>query len=103
MGASVDETFTIQNSMAKWESTDETGKANISSSPMAYVNINGTTESLAVLIRQVLAQPAHTLPLLPSGTASVKQLLTTTVKANGKQKKIKLMALSGLGFTPSYL
>ena len=50
-----------------------------------------------------MSQPNKSLPLLPSGTASVKQLLTTTVKVDQQEKTVKLMALSGLGFTPSYL
>jgi len=102
MGAEVNETFTIENDVAQWSSAEEKGSSKISS-PIAYVDSNGTPESTAILIRHVLSQPNNSLALLPSGTASVKHLLTTKVKVNGQEKTVKLMALSGLGFTPSYL
>ena len=102
MGAPVNETFVIEDAVAKWASADESGKLKVSN-PVAYVDSNGTPETMAILVRTVLAQPNKTLSLLPSGTASVKQLLTTTVKINEQEKTVKLMALSGLGFTPNYL
>ena len=102
MGAPVNETFVIENAVAKWTSADENGNKNVPN-PIAYVDINGTPETMAILVRAVLAQPSKTLSLLPSGTASVKQLLTTTVKINDQEKTVKLMALSGLGFAPNYL
>ncbi len=102
MGAAVDESYTLQGQQANWQSADEQGEAKVTSA-VAYVNSQGSSESLAVLVRAVMKQPNNTLALLPSGTASVQELLSTTVKHENQEKQVKLMALSGLGFTPSYI
>ncbi len=104
MGSKIFETFEIKDNQAIWQSDEEKGSMAISESAnYGYVAANGTPETLAVLIRTVLAQPNQSMKLLPSGTASIKELLSTTVEANGDKKEVRLLALSGLGFTPSYV
>ncbi len=102
MGVQVNESFTLSEQKAKWHSTNEQGET-IVNTPVAYVNVEGSPESLAVLLRAVLNQADQTMALLPSGTASVQELLSTTVKNNEQEKKVKLMALSGLSLTPNYV
>ena len=102
MGSDVDESYTLNQGVAQWRSTDEQGQTTVTG-PVAYVNSQGSTESLGVMVRYVMQQPNNKLDLLPSGQASVEELISTTVKHEGQEKSVKLMALSGLGFTPSYL
>ena len=49
MGAVVNETFVIKNNVAQWSSAEEKGNSKVSS-PIAYVDSNGTPESTAILI-----------------------------------------------------
>ncbi|MGJ8664422.1 MAG: amidohydrolase family protein, partial [Marinicella sp.] len=102
MGSDVDESYRLNQGEAQWQSTDEQGRDTVTG-PVAYVNSQGTTESLGVMVRYVMQQPNNKLELLPSGQASVEELISTTVKHEDQEKSVKLMALSGLGFTPSYL
>lgn len=102
MGAPVDERFQLSEQTAQWQSADEKGQATVTT-PFAYVDSQGTTESLAAMVRLAMKQPDNTLDLLPSGKASVQELLATKVTNQDQEKAVKLMALSGLGFTPSYI
>lgn len=102
MGAPVDERFHRVGQQASWHSADEQGEAEVDQ-PAAYVNGQGSPETFAVMVRSVLQQPDHRMALLPSGTAVVKELTRTEVSHGEQNKQVKLMAVSGLGFTPSYI
>ena len=102
MGAPIEESFSFKDDKAIWKSDGENGSQAISEK-FAYVAANSTPETMAILIRWISSQPSKSIKLLPSGTASIKTLLTTTVTTNNKEKTVKLVALSGLGFTPSYV
>lgn len=101
MGAPVNESFRVEEGMALWSSSEESGSAPWSRA--AYVAANGSPETLAALVRSILAQPDQRIDLLPSGTASVRQLTEATVTRGDQSQRVRLMALSGLGFTPTYV
>ncbi len=102
MGANVGEVYTLDGQNASWQSAEESGSVRVSS-PAAYVAANMTPETLAILVRSALAQPEQMIDLLPSGTATVREVQRTTVSNGETEHEVRLMAVTGMGFTPNYL
>jgi imidazolonepropionase-like amidohydrolase len=95
----IEETFSFDGKVARWKNSAEAGEQAVGQSLPYYKP--AYAEDGDFFLQNLLAAPGHRLPLLPSGEASVRQLLETTVQAGGQQKRVRLYAVSGLGYTPS--
>ena len=101
MGAEVAEKFTLSDGNASWQSNEESGSKKITEHT-PYLPSNASPATQGLLIQSLLKDADKRLPLLPSGEAVVEVLLTTSVQHEEQEKTLKLVALSGLSFTPLY-
>jgi hypothetical protein len=92
MGAPVDESFSVRDGIAHWQSTLEQGQAEAGA---FYWASEGTLEQRAMLARALLATDAGQLDLLPSGTASIRKVAT--------HENAVLYAINGLDLAPQYV
>jgi imidazolonepropionase-like amidohydrolase len=103
MGSPLDEQFEhAADGSASWRSTAESGRRSDAGGAF-YVASDGTPEQGAMLARALLASADHRLPLLPSGEARIEALDTQSVTHADQTREVTLYAISGLGFSPSYL
>ena len=98
----VHERFERKGTQASWKSSAEKGEREVRE-PAFFLSLNGPPQESALLAKALLAAPGHRLPLLPTGEARIEELASEEVKNGGATRKIKLYALSGLGFTPGYV
>ncbi len=71
--------------------------------PAFFLSLNAAPQELALLAKALLAAPEHTLPLLRTGEARLEEVSSSEVRNGGGAKQVHLYALSGLGFTPTYV
>ena len=96
------EHFSRTGSSAAWTNKVEEEKRDVSGSAF-YVSFSGPPEEIGWLAAALAREPAGRLPLLPAGEARVEALPSRTVTANGKTRSIRLHAVTGLDFQPSYV
>ena len=94
---SIAESFQIIDEIASWESSSEKGSKEVSN-PAFYSSINSTLGDVELLIRRLLVAPDHKIDLLPEGTVKISSIEPIEVKGND----LRLVAVTGFGFTPSY-
>lgn len=102
MGAPVDERFSHESGTARWQSTLESGSAERALDGYYLAN-DATPEQTAALARALLAAPEQRLSLWPSGSAGIHKLARETVAVGRETRHVDLYAISGLGFSPSYI
>jgi imidazolonepropionase-like amidohydrolase len=95
----VDETFSVNDGAASWRNENESGSAKAGSFYIALNNADGA----ASLLRALLNNASRTLPLLPSGEATVEAVESHVVERDGEKLKLTLHAINGLGFSPQYV
>ena len=71
MGAPVDETFSVEDGVARWKSNLEQGAAQAGA---FYWANEGTLEQLAMLARALLATASGQVDVLPAGKASIRKV-----------------------------
>jgi imidazolonepropionase-like amidohydrolase len=98
----VNEKFTWEHGRASWKSSSENEDREVRE-PAFFLSLNGPPQEAALLAKALLAAPDHRLPLLPTGEARIEEVTSQPVQAAGHTQTVHLYALSGLGFTPSYL
>lgn len=102
LGSAVDERFDLADGKARWRTTLDRGERALSA-PAFYAANAGTPQQLAVLAQALLKAPDGRMPLLPGGEARIERMATETVRRGEESREIALYAISGLGFTPSYV
>jgi cytosine/adenosine deaminase-related metal-dependent hydrolase len=98
----VHERFTRSGKEASWMNKAEEGGETLSGDAY-YVSLSGAPEDLAWLARAVAKRPGRRLALLPAGEATVEPLGQRRVESGGKSRSIRLHAVGGLDFHPSYV
>ncbi len=98
----VEERFERKGTQASWKSNAEKGEREVRE-PAFFLSLNGPPQEAALLAKALLAAPDHRLPLLPTGEARLEELASQEVRNGATSQKVHLYALSGLGFTPSYI
>lgn len=98
---SVNERFSLSGGEAKWKNTSEDSRQSNATNRF-YVGLNGGPAA-SYLLAQALLKNGSKLPLLPGGEATIKELKTVPVEANGKKVSATLYQIEGLDFTPTYL
>ena len=99
MKSPIEEQFTLVSGQATWKNQGENEKL-ANSSGKFYIDIDGGPEASAVLARALLAAEGNQLPVLPSGTASIRKLKSVVIDKN---YTATLYEISGLSFTPNYI
>ena len=100
-GAAVDETFTRKGDKASWQSTSDKGEQDVDG-PGLYTPLGGTPESFSVAFAALARRADGKLPLIPSGVLTSRKLGEAEVTKGGEKQKVQLVALTGIGFTPTF-
>ncbi|HXY08221.1 MAG TPA: amidohydrolase family protein [Terriglobales bacterium] len=97
----VNETFSMNDGTARWKNQAEDGHRD-NSAGRYFVDLDGGPTSLFLLVKALLMN-GNKLSLLPGGEASLRELQTVPVEADGKKVSVTLYAVDGLSFTPTYV
>jgi hypothetical protein len=99
-GAVVDETFTRTGDKAQWKSTSDKGEQDVAGTAL-YTPLGGTPESFSVAFAALAKRSDGKLPLIPSGMLSMRKIAEAEVTKGAEKRKVQLIALTGIGFTPT--
>lgn len=100
-GNPVDEWFTLDNGIARWQDTtgqDESGVAE----PALYVPQNASPYGLAIAARALLGTESRSRDALPGGELRLTELESLSVSGDGQTLELTAFALSGTSLNPSY-
>ncbi|WP_334180088.1 amidohydrolase family protein [Pseudoxanthomonas sp.] len=101
-GAPVDETFTRDGDTGTWKSTSDSGTHAFTGTAL-YTPLGGTPAAMSVALAALARQPDGKLPLVPSGTLTQHTVASMDVTHDKKVQTVDLVALTGIGFTPSFV
>jgi Amidohydrolase family len=99
-GSLVDESFTRNGERARWKSTSDKGEMNVAGTAI-YSPVGGTPQAFSVAITALAKQSDGKLAMIPSGTLTSRKLLDAQVTKGGEKRQVQLLALTGIGFTPT--
>ncbi len=94
------ERFSLTDGKAAWKNKVEEGERRLEA-PAFYLSQSGTPAELPLLARAMIVAPGQSLALLPQGEARLELLDERTVKAGAETRRVRLFAVSGLGYQPS--
>lgn len=100
-GAPVDENFRVENGVAIWKSTSDAGEQPLTAGA-AYSPLGGSPQSLAVAFAALSRRSDGKLPLIPSGTLTMRTVTELDVIKDAETRKVQLVMLTGVGFTPTF-
>lgn len=100
-GAKVDETFRLEGNRASWKSTSDQGSQPVAPGAQ-YSPLGGTPQSASAAITALAARADGKLPLIPSGTLSMRKVDEADVANGAERRKVQLLQITGVGFTPSF-
>ena len=100
-GAKIDESFRAEDGKATWKSTSDAGEQPLRPGSL-YSPLGGTPESFSVAIAALAKRSDGRLPLIPSGTLSMRKVDEAEVSKGGERRKVQLMSVTGVGFTPQF-
>lgn len=98
----VSERFSVAGSKAEWSSNIETGDADFDGTAFFMPN-NAAPEFMSILARALLAAESGSLPLLPTGQASISELAQSTLIGDGSETHVTLYGIAGIDTSPSYV
>ncbi|HVP49612.1 MAG TPA: amidohydrolase family protein [Candidatus Bathyarchaeia archaeon] len=97
----VKETFAVAGGAAKWKNSSE-DETRTNASGSYFVDLNGGPAS-GYLLAKALLKNGGKLALLPGGEATIRELKSVPVEANGTKVTATLYQIDGLDFSPTYL
>jgi Amidohydrolase family len=101
-GAPIDESFTRRGDKATWQSTTDHGEQEVFGTAL-YTPLGGTPETLSAAIGALAKRGDGKLPLIPGGSLSQRVLVESEISNGSAKQKVKLLALTGIGFTPTFV
>ncbi|MEY2880341.1 MAG: hypothetical protein RLZZ15_2721, partial [Verrucomicrobiota bacterium] len=102
-GAPVREKFTRRGDAVEWDSLADKGAKTVAG-PAAYVPVENSFETLAVVARAVIRAPGMRLAALPAGELRAERLIeSVTLTTAGRAADVSLYALTGLGTQPRFI
>jgi imidazolonepropionase-like amidohydrolase len=100
IGAPVEESFTRHGDRARWTSTTDSGEQTVHGTAL-YTPLAGTPEALSVELLSLARRSDGKVPLIPSGTLTWRKLLECDLTRGSTRRTVQLVALTGIGFTPT--
>ena len=100
-GAKVDETFSRVGDNAQWKSTSDQGKQSVSGTAL-YSALGGTPAGFSVAMSALAKRGDGKLPLIPSGTLTVRKIAEAEVAHGNDKRTVQLVAMTGVGLTPTF-
>lgn len=101
-GAPVDESFSVEDGVAKWKSTSDDGRQQVAPGAQ-YSPLGGTPQAASVALTALAMRMDGKLPLIPSGTMSMHKVDEAQVSKGSEKRKVQLLAITGVGFTPAFV
>lgn len=101
-GAKVDESFRIEDGRALWKSTSDEGAQSYREGAM-YSPLGGSPAGVSVALQALAARADGKLPLIPSGTLTMRKVDEAQVASGGEARTVQLMQVTGVGFTPQFV
>jgi len=101
-GAAVEESFNRDGDQLQWKSKSDSGQMTLHGSAL-YTPLGGSPATISVMIAALAARPDGRLPLIPSGTLTMRKVADAQVAQNGHKRPVQLLALTGIGFTPTFV
>lgn len=101
-GAKVDETFVRKGDEARWHTTSDKGSVRVEGTAL-YSSLGGTPDGASVALGALAKRADGKLPLIPSGTLTIRRLGETQLKRGSETRQVQLVMLTGVGFTPQFL
>ena len=101
-GSKVEESFALANGKASWKTKADKGEQAAAPGSL-YLPLQGTPATYSVLLAALAARADGKLPLIPNGTLTSRKLAEADVTKGGEHRKVQLIALTGIGFTPTTL
>jgi imidazolonepropionase-like amidohydrolase len=101
-GAPVDESFSREGDQVRWKSTSDEGGQAVSGTAQ-YSPLGGTPEVFSVALAALARQADGRLPLIPSGTLTMRSVAEARVNGEGGTQTVQLVALTGVGLTPAFV
>jgi len=99
-GALVDESFDRSGDKARWKSTSDKGEQDVAGTAL-YWPLSGTPAIFSAALAALAKTPDGKLPMVPSGVLTSQKLLEKEITRSGQTRKVQLIALTGVGFTPT--
>ena len=100
-GSPVDESFSRDGTQVRWQSLSDHGEQARAGVAM-YTPLGGSPEAFSVAIAALARRADGRLPLIPSGTLTMRKVAEMEVGKATTRRKVQLVALTGIGFTPSF-
>jgi len=100
-GALIDETFGRTGDKVQWKSTSDKGEQTVFGTAL-YTPLGGTPAAFSVALSALAKRDDGKLPLIPTGTLSMRKLVESEVTNGDAKRKVQLVALTGIGFTPTF-
>ena len=99
----IDESFSFEDGVATWSTVGDSGSAQMEEPGFYIDNEWGSFETAPALIRAAKRSIDGEVGLLPSGSARVEHVQDVEVATEDGPRTASLYAISGIGFTPSYV
>jgi hypothetical protein len=99
-GSVIDESFSRSGNSARWKSTSDKGEQNVTGTAI-YSPLGGTPDGFSVVLGALARRPDGKLPMIPSGQLTARKIAEAEVSSGANQRKVQLLALTGVGFTPT--
>ena len=100
-GAPVDETFSRTGDAVRWKSTSDHGEQAVSGVGL-YSPLGGTPAGFSVALGALSKRSDGKLPLIPSGTLTMRKVGEARVANGNDSRTVQLVAMTGIGLTPSF-
>lgn len=100
-GAKVDETFSRDGDRVQWKSTSDEGAQEVEGTAL-YSALGGTPAAFSVAISALAKRSDGKLPLIPSGTLTVRKINDAQVRRGADTRTVELVAVTGIGLTPTF-
>ncbi len=101
-GAPVDESFGRDGKRAWWKSTSDQGGQDVEGTAL-YSPLGGSPAGFSVALAALSKRPDGKLPLIPSGTLSMRKVAEAEVSNGTDQRKVQLLAMTGVGLVPTFV
>ncbi len=99
----IDEFYSYENGVASWGTPGESGSATTDTPAFYLANEGIALAASGALVRAAMDSIDRSIDLFPSGKARVEKVRDVTVDTPDGEQVVSLIAVHGIGFTPSYL
>ena len=100
-GAKVDESFSRTGDAVTWKSTSDNGSQPVAGTAL-YSALGGTPDGFSVAMTALSRRGDGKLPLIPSGTLTVRKVADFEVTRGQDKRAVQLVAMTGVGLTPTF-